>query len=197
MGLNIRVAQDSDADQMLAIYAPIVRETAISFELQPPGAEELRGRVRNILSSHVWLVCEEAGTLAGYAYASNFRSREAYQWTAEVTVYVAEDRQRRGIGNALYRSLFEAMRLQGFCSAVAGIALPNDASVKLHKRFGFQPIGVFERAGYKLGRWHDVGWWRLELQKHVSDPNPPRRLWELAGSAEWQRALEAGREPIH
>ena len=185
----IRVARESDADQMLGIYDPIVRATAISFELAPPGVDEMRERIRNTLASHVWLVCEEAQAIAGYAYASKFRPREAYQWTAEVTVYVHPAQQRRGIGRALYRSLVEILRLQGFCSAIAVIALPNDASVRLHEGLGFQSIGIFERAGYKLGRWHDVGWWQLKLQEHHSNPMAPRNIAELTGTAEWERAL--------
>jgi len=196
MGLNFRVARESDADQVLSIYAPMVRETAISFELAPPSADEMRARIRNILATHMWLVCEEDQAIAGYAYASKFRPREAYQWTAEVTVYVHPAQQRRGIGRALYTSLFETMRLQGFCSAVAGIALPNDASVKLHEGLGFTSIGVFERVGYKLARWHDVGWWQLAFEEHGPNPPPPRPIAEFIGSAEWQRALSAGVEAL-
>ena len=179
MGPNIRLARESDADQVLNIYAPIVRETAISFELAPPGVDEMRERIRNILASHAWVVSEDGQAIAGYAYASKFRPREAYQWTAEVTVYVHPAQQRKGIGTALYGSLFEIMRLQGFCTAIAVIALPNHASAQLHERLGFKPIGIFERAGYKLGRWHDVGWWQLELQSHPSNPNPPRSIAEV------------------
>ena len=187
----IRLARESDADRMLEIYAPIVRATAISFELVPPTSTEMRERIRNILASHAWLVCEEAQAICGYAYASKFRRREAYRWAAEVTVYVRPARQRRGIGKALYRSLFDAMRLQGFCRAIAVIALPNEASVRLHERLGFKSIGVFERAGYKLGRWHDVGWWQLQLQEHPLNPGAPRSVAELVGTAEWERALGA------
>lgn len=179
MGWKVRIARESDAEQMLRIYAPVVRETAISFELAPPSADEMRERVRNILATHVWLVCEDGPEIAGYAYASKFRPREAYQWTAEVTVYVDSAQQRRGIARALYLALFEAMRLQGFCSAIAVIALPNDASVKLHEGLGFRRVGVFERVGYKLGRWHDVGWWQLELQNYDLVTGPPRPIGGL------------------
>lgn len=191
MGLKIRLARECDADQMLEIYAPIVCTTAISFELVPPARTEMRERIRNILASHVWLVCEEAHAICGYAYASKFRPREAYQWTAEVTVYVCPAHQRRGIGRALYLSLFEVMRLQGFYSAIAVIALPNEASVRLHECLGFKLVGVLERAGYKLGHWHDVGWWQLKLQEHPSNPMPPRSIAELVGTAEWEQALAA------
>ncbi|HEX3683310.1 MAG TPA: arsinothricin resistance N-acetyltransferase ArsN1 family B [Bryobacteraceae bacterium] len=187
----IRLARESDADQMLEIYAPLVRATAISFELAPPSSTEMRERVRNILATHAWLVCEEAQAICGYAYASKFRAREAYRWAAEVTVYVHPARQRKGVGRTLYRSLFDVMRLQGFCRAIAVIALPNEASVQLHERLGFKSMGVFERAGYKLGRWHDVGWWQLQLQEHPLNPRAPRGVAELVGTAEWERALGA------
>jgi L-amino acid N-acyltransferase YncA len=193
MVLELRLARESDADRMLAIYAPIVRETAISFELAPPDPEEMRQRIRRISSRHAWLVCEDEGMIAGYAYASQFRPREAYQWTAEVTVYVHPLRQRRGIGGTLYAALFAALRLQGYTSAIAVIALPNDASVRLHERCAFRAVGVFERAGYKLGRWHDVGWWQLELQAASANPQPPRALTELAENGELERVLSSYR----
>lgn len=172
----IRVARESDAEGMLEIYRPIVRETAISFELEPPGEKEMRERIRDVLATHVWLVFEEEREIAGYAYASKFRPREAYQWTAEVTVYVHPAQRRRGIGRMLYVALFEAMRRQGFRSAIAVISLPNQASVKLHERLGFHPVGIFERVGYKFGRWHDVGWWQLKLQERDPNPTAPRRI---------------------
>lgn len=176
----------------MRIYEPIVRNTAISFEMQPPGVEEMRDRIRNVLASHTWLVCENGERLAGYAYASRFRPREAYLWSAEATVYVDSAQQRRGIGRALYMSLLEALTLQGFSTAVAVIALPNEPSVKLHERVGFRKIGIFERVGYKLGRWHDVGWWQFNLRDAELHPQPPRTLAELVGTAEWERVLAAG-----
>lgn len=192
MTIAIRLVTESDAGQILRIYAPIVRDTAISFELTPPSTGDLRQRMRDVLSDHVWLVCEDGRQIAGYAYASKFRPREAYQWAAEVTVYVDAARQRRGIGRALYISLIEVLRLQGFSAAIAVIALPNEASVKLHESLEFKRVGVFQRVGYKLGRWHDVEWWQLALREQDSNPRPPRRVSELIGTDEWERALFAG-----
>lgn len=188
----IRLVAESDAAEILRIYEPIVRDTAISFELAAPSEQEMRQRIRNVLSSHVWLVCQDGQRVAGYAYASSFRPREAYQWTAEVTVYVEAASQRRGGGRALYVSLIEALRLQGFSRAVAVIALPNEPSVKLHEKLGFRAVGVLERAGYKLGRWHDVRWWQLELREAEAHPGPPRSINELVGTPEWKRAIAAG-----
>jgi L-amino acid N-acyltransferase YncA len=188
----LRLAAESDAAGILRIYEPIVRNTAISFELAAPAEEEMRERIRNVLSSHVWLVCEHGQSVAGYAYATKFRPREAYQWATEVTVYVDAARQRRGIGTALYRSLIEVLRLQGFSTAVAVIALPNEPSVKLHERLGFKAVGVFQRVGYKLGRWHDVGWWQKAPREVEPNPAPPRAIDKLVGTPEWERAISTG-----
>ena len=192
MRIHIRLAKESDAGQILTIYAPIALNTAISFELAPPGIEEMEQRIKDVLGSHVWLVCEDGPRLLGYAYASKFRPREAYQWAAEVTVYVAAAEQRRGMGKALYRSLLEVLRLQGFRMAVGVIALPNDASVSLHQALGFQQAAFFERVGYKLGRWHDVGWWQLALGDASANPPPPRPISEFIGTARLGEALAAG-----
>jgi L-amino acid N-acyltransferase YncA len=187
----IRLAREADAAQMLAIYAPVVRETAISFELEPPTEDEFRQRIRNVLEYAPWLVCEDNGDILGYAYASRFRPRAAYQWTVEVTVYVHPDRHRRGVGRALYMALLECLRLQGYCTAVAVIALPNPASVALHESLGFAHIGVFHAVGYKHGQWHDVGWWELALRERDPSPAPPLRLHDVLDTPEWQEALKS------
>lgn len=188
----LRLAQESDASALLRIYAPIVEKTAISFELAPPTVHEFGERIRNTLASHAWIVCEEEGEILGYAYGSKFRPREAYQWTTEVTVYVSPTQQGRGVGYGVYLSLFAALRLQGFCTAIAVIALPNEASVKLHENLGFKPVGVFYRVGYKLGQWHDTGWWQLALQDYPPVPAQLRSASSLAGTAPWRDALATG-----
>jgi L-amino acid N-acyltransferase YncA len=188
----IRVAQESDAERMLDIYAPIVTETAISFESVPPTLGEFRQRIRSVLDLHNWLVMEDEHAILGYAYAAKFRPREAYQWTAEVTVYVASPHHKRGIAQALYTSLFAALRLQGFSNAIAAIALPNLPSARLHEKLGFEPVGIFDSVGYKMGRWHDVGWWHLKLQDNPPNPVPPQPISALENSAAWAQALAAG-----
>ena len=162
--LRVRLATEDDAEGMLAIYAPVVRETAISFELEPPSVEEFRGRIRATLSGHPWLVCEIDGVIAGYAYASEYKSRAAYRWSVETTVYVSAHFRRRGVGRAVYSALLERLRALGFYNALAAIALPNDASVGLHESLGFKHLGTMRNVGFKLGGWHDVGWWQLELR---------------------------------
>jgi len=188
----VRLAQEADAARVHAIYAPLVRETAISFELEPPTVEEIGRRIRTTLEELPWLVYEQNGEVAGYAYAGRFRARPAYVWTVEVTLYVDALYRRRGVGSALYRTLFECLRLLGYRTAVAGIAYPNPASVRLHERLGFTPVGVFHNVGNKLGRWHDVGWWELTLRELPNQPTPPRPLPSCVNSAEWSEALAPG-----
>ena len=188
----IRVACEADAAAMLAIYAPYVRETAISFELEPPSEGEFRRRVRSVLEAGLWLLCEAGGNALGYAYAGRFHERRAYRWTVEVTAYVQADHHRKGVGLGLYTSLLGCLALQGFRSAVGIIALPNPASVGLHERMGFAPAGVLRTVGYKHGRWHDVGWWQRALGELDPSPAPPRPPAASRERPEWRRALETG-----
>ena len=191
MAAIILLASNEDAGQMLDIDAPIMRNTAISFELEPPRVGEFKSRVAEYLEFAPWLLGESEGGVLGYAYAGRHRSREAYQWSVEVSVYVAENQHRRGVGRALYTSLVECLRLQGFFHAYAGITLPNPASVGLHKSLGFQPVGVYIDVGYKLGQWHTVGWLELILQDQ-SPPAPLIGLMDVVDTVAWQRAIDSG-----
>jgi len=192
MAATIRLATESDAEQIQAIYAPYVIHTAISFELEPPTVEEMRRRIGDILPHWPWLVCEQRRKILGYVYAGRHRSRAAYQWSADVSVYIDEQFHRLGIGRALYSSLFAILALQGFYNAYAGITLPNAASISLHESLGFQPIGVYPAVGYKLGVWHDVGWWELTLRAHTIPPGPLKDFRAVRASPEWEAALAIG-----
>jgi phosphinothricin acetyltransferase len=172
MSWSLRVARVDDAAQCAAIYAPIVRETATSFELVAPDAAEMATRITTTLASHPWLVADRAGEILGYAYASRHRTRAAYQWCAETSIYVAPTAQRLGVGQRLYERLLHLLRQQGIYNAYAGITLPNAASVGLHEAMGFRPIGIYPRIGFKLGAWHDVGWWEMALRPHESAGEP-------------------------
>src|SRR5579875_154873 len=152
-----------DAAACAAIYAPAVRDSAISFEEVPPGADEMAARIAALGAIRPWLVAERDGSVAGFAYGSLHRERAAYRWASDVSVYVAADQRRRGIGRALYVALLDRLAAQGLRMACAGIALPNPASVALHESLGFRPVGVYRNIGFKLGRWWDVGWWQLAL----------------------------------
>ena len=161
----IRGARPDDAEVIHAIYAPVVRDTTISFELEPPTVEEMRGRIVSTTRGLPWLVgADAAGAVIGYVYAGKHRERAAYQWSVEVSVYVDAGHRGRGVGKALYGRLFEVLTAAGYCQAFAGIALPNAGSVALHESVGFTPIGVYRNVGFKRGRWHDVGWWQRALQ---------------------------------
>jgi L-amino acid N-acyltransferase YncA len=181
--LTIRLATPDDDLAVAALYAPHVVDGIISFELAPPSAAEMRQRIVSTLRQTPWLVAESEGELSGYAYASKHRERAAYQWSLDASVYVAPAHQGRGIGRALYTSLFELVRLQGYYAVHAGISLPNAASVGLHEALGFVSVGVFRAVGHKLGGWHDVGWWQLELAPRQGVPDPPRSLPSLGVSA--------------
>jgi phosphinothricin acetyltransferase len=175
--VKIRIATPADAPGIRAIYAPVVEHTPISFELEPPDEAEMARRIAATLPQFPWLVAEgEGGTVAGYVYASRHGERRAYQWSVDVSAYVHEAARGRGLGKRLYTLLLRLLREQGHCQAFAGIALPNVASVALHESVGFRPLGVYRDAGYKLGRWHDVGWWQCPLAR--PEPPPPPRPFD-------------------
>lgn len=161
--MPIRLATRDDAPGIAEIYAPIVRDTHLSAELEVPSVEEMRRRIESTIKTHPWLVAEADGRIAGYAYATTFRARLAYQWCAEVSVYIHEDFRRQGLGKKLYANLLDRLRAAEFRHAIAVIALPNPPSVAMHEQFGFVPVGVFPGLCFKLGRWYDIGWWRLGL----------------------------------
>jgi phosphinothricin acetyltransferase len=193
MSATIRVALPEDAEAILAIYAPIVRETAISFEVEPPTPLEMHERIATTLRRLPWLVCERQGEVLGYVYASPHRARAAYQWSVDVSVYIHAQVRRTGTGRALYHALFQLLSLQGFYQCFAGITLPNPASVGLHEALGFQPVGVYQAVGYKLKGWHDVGWWQRTLQPRLSLPTPPTAFEVLRQTSNaWEAALHAG-----
>lgn len=158
-----RRARRDDAGGICAVYTPIVERTAISFETVAPSPAEMEARIASVLDTHDWRVAEADGIIAGYAYASAHRSREAYRYSAEVSAYVHEDYRGRGLGAALYHDLFESLETLGFHALFAGVALPNPPSIALHRALGFRSIGVFAEVGFKFDAWHDVSWWQRRL----------------------------------
>jgi L-amino acid N-acyltransferase YncA len=161
-----------DAAACAAIYAPHVEASPTSFEERAPSAEEMAARIERTAASHPWLVAEGGGEVLGFAYAFRHRERAAYRWAADVSVYVATEQRGRGLGRSLYEALFERLRHQRFQVACAGITLPNEASVALHERLGFAPVGAYRRIGWKQGAWRDVGWWQLDLLPPSPEPPP-------------------------
>jgi L-amino acid N-acyltransferase YncA len=170
---RVRPASAEDAQACAAIYSPYVLETAITFEDRPPAADEMAARIASACERHAWVVLEERGRVIGYAYGGGFNKRAAYRWACEVSVYVELGRRRTGAGRALYARLFDRLADRGFCVAVAGMTLPNEASVGLHRAMGFEPVGVYRRIGYKHGRWHDVAWMQRELAPASDAPRDP------------------------
>jgi phosphinothricin acetyltransferase len=176
----IRLARVDDAETIAAVYAPYVESTVITFEVAPPTPAGMRARIEAVLARFPWLVYEVDGSVAGYAYASPHRTREAYQWCADAAIYIDRRYHRRGAGRQLYAALFDTLRRQRIVNVYAGITLPNAGSVGLHESMGFLPIGVYRNVGFKLGAWHDVGWWHLQLQPLPESPLPPVPFPDLA-----------------
>jgi phosphinothricin acetyltransferase len=196
MTARIRLADAADAEALAAIYRPVVESTTISFETVPPDRDEMARRLAATLAAHPWLVCDIGGRVAGYAYATTHRVRAAYQWSVDTSVYVDAAWRRSGVGRGLYQSLFAILAAQGFFNAFAGIALPNAASVALHEAVGFEALGVYRRVGFKLGAWHDVGWWQLTLRAHESSPNAPLPLTAVQRRDDWAALLSSGEPSI-
>lgn len=181
-----RLARPTDAPAIQAIYAPIVRDTPISFELEVPSVEEMLSRMEKVLESRPWLIYEEGGEVLGYSYATTFRDRPAYNWGTEVSIYVRPDVHRRGVGRHLYQTLFDVLRAQNYFCAVAGATVPNASSERLHDAMGFQLIGRYPAAGYKFGAWHDVVFWFKRLRELPSHPQELININELSRTAEWK-----------
>jgi phosphinothricin acetyltransferase len=189
---QLRDATDADAAAIAAVYAPYCRLTPISFEVEAPSAEEIRGRIAKVLPEYPWLVCELDGRVVGYAYACRHRERAAYRWGVDVAIYLDGACHRRGIGRALYSALLPMLVAQGYYTAYAGVTLPNEASVGLHRAMGFEPVGVYHRVGFKMGAWHDVVWLEKILRPQQGEPAEPIPAAELRGSPAWTAALRQG-----
>lgn len=192
MTVHMRMACMDDATQIQAIYAPIVAETIISFEQVVPTVEEIAERIQKAIDRYPWLVCTQDDVIMGYVYGSTHRARAAYQWSVDVSVYVHSAYRRRGIARALYTALFSMLATQGYYNAYAGIALPNAGSVGIHEAMGFVPVGVYKEVGYKLGAWHNVGWWQLAIQPKAGEPQTPVPITDLIDSPHWDNAIDMG-----
>ena len=194
-GLNdpfaIRLACEEDAESVLEIYGPICESSPISFETQSPTLLDIRGRIRRTLTVLPWLVIEHSGKVLGYAYAGRHRDRAAYRWSVDVTVYIHQRARQKQIGTALYLTLLHLLGIQGFYRAYAGITLPNVASIRLHERMGFQPVGVYHGVGHKLGAWHDVQWMEATLHNGNATPSDPIAISQIPPEY-WKDAISKG-----
>jgi L-amino acid N-acyltransferase YncA len=176
VAMKVRAATAEDAAACAAIYAPYVTDTAITFETEPPTVAHMADRITAAECSHAWLVLEDLddGRVVGYAYAGPFKARPAYRWSCEVSIYLEIGRRRTGGGRALYEALFRRLAERGYRTAIAGMALPNEASAGLHSALGFEPVGTYRRIGWKHGRWHDVAWMQRMLSEAGDPPAVPR-----------------------
>ncbi len=166
----VRDATANDAAACAALYAPYVLDTAVTFESEPPDEAEFARRIEVAATRWAWLVLEDGGRVTGYAYGGRFSGRDAYRFACEVSVYVEIGLRRSGGGRALYDVLLPRLAGRGYRRATAGMALPNDASVGLHRALGFEPVGTYRRIGWKQGRWHDVAWVGRDIG---GDPEQP------------------------
>jgi phosphinothricin acetyltransferase len=169
---QIRLATQRDAAEIAAIYRPYVEQSHFTFEEVPPDAAEIADRMSNPI--HLWLVACENSQVLGYASTSPMRNRAAYRWSVETGIYLAPTAQGRGLGRKLLAGHLDLLERQGFVTAIAGIALPNDASIALHEKLGFTLSGIERGVGFKLGRWIDVGRWQRDLAPRTGSPAEPR-----------------------
>jgi phosphinothricin acetyltransferase len=161
---TVRAVAPADAAGIAAIYNHFVAHTVVTFEEEPVSADEFARRMEAVRSASLpWLVAEQAGRIVGYTYATQWRARSAYRFSSEVAVYLGPDAAGRGIGSMLYTELFQLLRAKGIHVVIGGIALPNDASVALHEKFGMRKVAHFAEVGFKFGKWVDVGFWECML----------------------------------
>lgn len=193
---KIRLAYESDSKSILDIYAPFITDTAITFECEVPTIEEFMNRMSSIQEKYPWLVCEIDGIIVGYAYASQYSGRAAYDWSVDFSIYINPNYHGKKIGRALYSSLFELVKLQGYYNAYAGIALPNMKSKSFHEAFGFKMVGVYKNVGYKHGKWHDVGWYALDIAEHIKSPVKPKTINEICNTPEFEAIIQRAEKLI-
>ncbi|MEN6340914.1 MAG: N-acetyltransferase family protein [Clostridiaceae bacterium] len=173
---SIRRARESDAEELLAIYAPYVTDTPVTFEYEVPSLAEFTGRIRSVSADYPYLVCERGGNIAGYAYAHRYKERAAYQWDAELSVYLDGGSRGRGLGKAFYTALMELLPLQNVKNVYGCVLCPNESSERLHDSLGFSRVGVFRSTGYKCGAWRDVVWFEKQIAPYDSEPEPFRSI---------------------
>lgn len=174
--VKVRPAVKADAAALLEIYGPYVRETTVTFEYEVPGLEEFAGRIGNIGAEYPYLVCEIDGRIAAYAYGHRHMERAAYQWNAELSVYVGQGQFRRGLGRALYQAVLDILKLQNIQTVYGIVTSPNENSERLHAAMGFERRALFPRMGYKFGRWLDVAWFEKNLGGHGQEMEPFRAI---------------------
>uniref|UniRef100_UPI0040578F73 N-acetyltransferase family protein n=1 Tax=Acetatifactor sp. TaxID=1872090 RepID=UPI0040578F73 len=187
---TIRVATIEDAESLLAIYAPYVTDTAITFEYDVPSVEEFKERIQRILGKYPYLVAEREDEIVGYAYASSFHQRAAYAWGVETSIYVKREERHSGIGRVLYETLEKALSCQNILNLNACIACPetedeylNKNSVQFHEHMGYRLVGEHHKCGFKFNRWYHVVWMEKFLGEHTENPAEVKSFEEIRGEA--------------
>lgn len=193
---SIRLITEDDALDVLNIYKPYVQNTIISFEYEAPEIEEYAQRIKLTTADFPWLVCLQNNQVIGYAYAGKYGQRKAYQWSVESSIYLCPEAQGKGIAKVLYETLFYLLRLQGYFNVYAAISVPNEASLNFHRALGFKMIGAFEKAGYKMGNWHDVHWLQLQLAEHIHNPPAPKKIAEIGTTIQFQDIMQAANKRL-
>jgi len=193
---RIRLADERDYASILQIYTPFITDTVITFEYKVPTIDEFGKRIIDVQKKYPWLVCEIKGEIVGYAYASCFNEREAYDWSVDFSVYINPQFHRKKIGKALYFSLFQLLKLQGYYNCYAGVTLPNIKSESLHQSFGFKKIGIYKNVGYKFGSWYDVKWYELKIKEHIKSPIKPKSIEEINNTIEFSEIIEKAEQMI-
>lgn len=186
--MQIRLACIEDSDTLRAIYAQYI-DTPVTFEYRLPPREEFARRVAAIIQTYPYLVWEEAGQIKGYAYAHRQMEREAYQWNAELSIYLDREYTSRGMGKKLYGILMDILRIQGICTVYGGVTLPNERSEGLHCALGFRLLGIYRQTGFKCGAWQDVGWFEKQIAPYPPDPAPIRSIEDISAQ-ELQAAIQ-------
>ena len=191
----IRRAKAEDAQALLTIYAPYVTDTPVTFEYEVPSLSEFTGRIRSVSADYPYLVCERDGIPIGYAYAHRYKERAAYQWDAELSVYLDGKNRGRGLGKAFYAALIEILRLQNIKNVYGCVLCPNESSERLHESFGFARVGVFHSTGYKCGAWRDVVWFEKQIAPYEPEPEPFRSIQTVDQNA-IERVLRRAEETL-
>jgi phosphinothricin acetyltransferase len=192
---KIKLAEPEHFTLIYEIYKPFVIDTPISFETEPPTFEAFANRIQLTMKIYPWLVCCFDEEVAGFASASRHRQRDAYKWSVEVSIYVKQVFRNRKVATGLYTSLLEILKLQNFKNALAGISLPNEISVAFHESLGFKQIAEYENIGYKLGKWHNTGWWQKPLNVYLDNPENPVSLDQIT-QHQINQALKKGENRI-
>lgn len=170
--VHFRRATEEDVVSILAIYAPYVTDSAITFEYDVPSEEEFRQRIRTISAEYPYFVCESDGQIIGYAYAHRHMERAAYQWNAEISIYIRQGFTGKGLGKTMCQTLIDLLRLQGIRNVFSCVTIPNERSAHLHHSMEFSTEGIFQNAGYKCGKWQTIAWFRKNIAPYTNEPAP-------------------------